>query len=197
MVRLAVQRTTKWGWFRGHSDLSDDSLFADAWGSLVKAKYDSSLAQPHTFAYNVSIRRLGDIRRARVIRIRSLQHDPDVTDERAVELENPAEELPERARQIYQHLIATDQAMFPPKAGPGRPTPTWAQKVALSMLKAEMRWSCRNTADMLAMYPDILTVMGVSKPRSYSSVSRDSSAVAKFAKKKKRLLILSGAIPAV
>lgn len=191
MVGVALKKRLREfpGLLAKHHDLDEESLLQDLWGECAKSKFDPALSSLKTHAYRVAYTRFADVMRARLHRIES-----DTTDtgnegqrERRVEPADPEAEYGEMLRRIYVTVKPfCDQ--LPSQKGPGRPTPTFAQKAAISMLMKELGWSCRDAEEMTKRYPGILATIGVTQSRRYNFFSRTARAVTKFARKQKRFL---------
>jgi hypothetical protein len=176
--------------FRKFNDIDEESLYADVWGSLVKAHYNPDKSAPQTFARNVVVRRMMDILRSRLKKVHSYNGPEDIPD-RAFEPEDPEAELTLLIGQYYRSTVAyLPLQMQEKERRVGRPTPTIAQKAAITWLVQKMQWSYRDARDNFQRFPSILAEIGVTEPKSHQFFFRTIGTVTKFLKKEKKVLAI-------
>lgn len=167
--------------FSRFCDMDEESLYADLIGEVAKSKYHPEKSAPHTHAINVAKRRIIDILRRLKNRLASAPALPEdvLPQERAAESEDMGDELAEKVRRYYSLTLSVN---IPPREGPGRPTLSPHQRIALAWLMKHMGWSCRDMERMCDRYPAILEAVGVTESRSYRFFARQNLAVTKLAK---------------
>lgn len=193
MIRFAVSKVKRD--FARYRDIDEESLFVDIKGDVWRGwkTFNRSLSKPGSHAFRVAYARLMDKRRAVRTRLHSAeQRDDGVTPgvRLKVAFEDPETEIAAILEGMYAKMKEywDKPGLYQGPIGPGRPTLTWPQKAALTMLQRHMRWSYRDIEQYTKLYPGILAAVGVTQSKSHVFFLRSARAVTKFARKQKKLI---------